>query len=169
MRPTRRRLAARMSLGVNSPTWRSWADKAMAWREAGNEGEAPERGRLNVVSEQDLQDGSWLSSNVHLGSSDAQVEVAIDGGAPTLAEHTQPGQGEELREGWAFSDVRAASANLVSSGNVTQDSSSLWRSELPTDLERGTHTAEVTVTDEHGRTYSDTVRFTVLAEHPEID
>ena len=159
----------RMSLGVNSPTWRSWAEKAMAWREAGSEGEAPERGRLNVVSEQDLQDGSWLSSNVHLGSSDAQVEVAIDGGAPTLAEHTQPGQGEELQEGWEFSDVRAASANLVSSGNVTQDSSSLWRSELPTDLERGTHTAEVTVTDEHGRTYSDTVRFTVLAEHPEID
>ncbi len=159
----------RMSLGVNTPTWRSWAEEAMAWRKAGSTGPAPERGRLNVVSEDDLKEGSWLTSNVYLGSSSSQVEVAIDGGPSTVAEHTQPGTGEKLQEDWEFSDVPAASSNLVSSGNVTKSSSSMWRSELPADLDRGTHTAEVTVTDENGRTYTDSIRLTVVAEHAATD
>lgn len=157
----------RLSLGVNTPTWRSWADETLDWRQAGREGPAPERGRLNVVSEEDLEEGSYLTSNVYLGSSDSQVEVSIDGGASTVAQHTQPGEGEGLKKAWEFSDVPAASANLVSTGNVTQSSSSMWRSTLPADLDRGTHTATVTVTDEYGRTYEDTVRFTVVEEHAE--
>lgn len=161
----------RTSLGINSPTWRAWAQEALTWREddSADKGPAPARGRLNAVSTADLEDGTWLTSNVYLGSSDSRVEVVIDGGTTMTAEHTQPGRGEELRKGWEFSDVPAATANLTSSGNVTQDSSSLWRTKLPADLDLGTHTAEVTVTDEHGRTYTDNVRFTVLDEHPETD
>lgn len=160
----------RMSLGISSPTWRDWAERAWTWREDDSEGKgpAPERGRLNVVTDEDLEGGSWLTSNVYLGSSDTRVEVSIDGRRPVLAEHTQPGRGEALRTGWDYSDVPAASANLVSSGNVTRNSSSLWRTRLPEGLARGTHTAEVTATDKHGRRYTDTVRFTVLDEHPEV-
>lgn len=159
----------RMSLGVNSPTWRAWAEEALTWRESddADKGPIPERGRLNAITEEDLRGGTFLTSNVYLGSSDTRVEVSIDGGQSTVVEHTQPGEGEVLREGFEFSDVPAATANLESTGNVTRHSSSLWRSELPTDLARGTHTAEVTATDEYGRTYTDTVRFTVVAGETE--
>lgn len=159
----------RMSLGVNSPTWRAWAEEALTWREDDDAGKGPipERGRLNALTEEDLAGGTFLTSNVYLGSSDTQVEVSIDGGKSTVAEHTQPGGGEVLREGFEFSDVPAATANLESTGNVTRNSSSLWRSELPTDLSRGTHTAQVTATDEYGRSYTDTVRFTVVADEAE--
>lgn len=158
----------RLSLGVNSPSWRAWAEKALVWHDdkSKDKGKAPEFGPLNVVTEDDLAGGTFLTSNFHLGSKDASVEVSIDGRAPQVAQHTQPGDGEALMTGWEYADVLAASSNLVSSGNVTRDSTSVWRTELPKEMSRGTHTATVKATDRHGRVYTDTVRFTVAKERP---
>ena len=37
----------------------------------------------------------------------------------------------------------------------------LWRLELPADLATGSHTAEVTATDVHGREFTETLTFEV--------
>lgn len=154
----------RLSLGVNSPFWRDWAAKRLAWRDstAADKGVAPSAGNLNVIIEADLAGTTYITSNFYLGTVGATVEVSIDGRAPKVAEHTQPGKGEAFREGWEFSDVPAATSNLLSSGNIARSGSSLWRYALPADLGRGTHTATVKATDRHGRVYTDTVRFTVV-------
>lgn len=150
-----------LALGVNTPFWRDWADKTLQWREAGKEGDAPVLGDEHLVSPTDLAGESWLTANFYAGSTDATVEVSIDGGAAAAAEHTQPMTGETLRKGWQFSDPSAATRNLLSSGNATQSSAHLWRLPLADDLAAGTHAAQVTATDAHGRTFTDTIRFTV--------
>ena len=59
-----------------------------------------------------------------------------------------------------------ASTPLVppSSGAMAQASPHMWQLALPTDLEAGEHTVEVTGTDRYGVTYTDTFTFTVEAE-----
>ena len=150
-----------LALGVNTPFWRDWAGKALEWREGGKEGEAPALGDQHLVSPDDLVGESWLTANFYAGSSDAMVEVSIDGGEAVAAEHTQPMTGEELRKGWQFSDPSATTRNLLSSGNATQSSAHLWRLPLPADLTPGTHAAQVTATDAHGRNFTKTLRFTI--------
>ena len=156
----------RLSLGVNSPSWRAWAPMRLAWRDdkSATKGAAPAFGTLNVVTDEDLKGGTFLTANFYLGSNEATVEVSIDGRRPVLARHTQPLEGEKRQTGWEFADVPAATANLLSTGNVTRNSSSLWRADLPTQLAWGTHTATVKATDRHGRVYTDTLRFTVVDE-----
>ncbi len=156
----------RMALGLNSPAWREWAPAALAWRAdtSPTKAAAPAFGDLNVVTDEDLKGGTFISTNFYLGSTDATVEMSLDGRAPVVATHTQPGTGEATRTGWEFADVASATANLLSSGNVAQNSSSIWRAPLPAQLSWGTHTAKVTATDRHGRVYSETIRFTVVDE-----
>lgn len=152
-------------LGVNSPQWRDWAQKAQEWQDADKEGEAPEAVSERVVTRDDLKQGdSWLTSSFLAGTSDARVEVSFDGKAPRQSEHTQPGKGEALAKGWEFTDPYTASQNLRTSGSVGQSSSHLWRTEIPSDLDLGTHSAEVTGTDRYGRDFTKTVRFTVVED-----
>jgi len=150
-----------LALGVNTPHWRDWAGDALAWRDGGKDGDAPALGDQHLVSAEDLAGDSWLTANFFAGSSDAQVEVSIDGGAAVEAEHTQPMTGEALQTGWEFSDPQAATRNLLTSGSVTRSSAHLWRLPVPAGLEEGTHAATVTATDHRGREYTDTLRFTV--------
>ncbi|WP_040158470.1 calcineurin-like phosphoesterase C-terminal domain-containing protein [Mobilicoccus massiliensis] len=157
----------RFSLGVNSPSWREWAPKRLAWRtdKNENEGAAPEFGDLNVITDEDLKGGTWISANFFAASTKATVEVSVDGRAPKVAELMQPAKGEKLNTGWEFADVEGANANLLSkNGNVPQDGTSIWRAQLPESLNRGVHTATVKGTDRHGRVYTDTIRFTVVDE-----
>src|SRR5690625_2651963 len=152
-------------LGVNSPEWRDWAQEAQDWQDADKEGEEPEPISESVVTREDLADGdTWLTSSFLAGTSDASVEVSFDGTSPVVAEHTQPGEGEELRKGWEYTDPYTASQNLRTSGGVGQTSSHLWRAEIPSDLDLGTHTAEVTGTDRYGREFTETLRFTVVED-----
>jgi hypothetical protein len=150
-----------VALGVNTPHWRDWAADALAWRDGGKEGDAPVLGDKHLVSAEDLAGDSWLTTNFYAGSSDARVEVSIDGGAAVEAEHTQPMAGESLNTGWEFSDPSAATSNLLTSGNATRSNAHLWRLPIPEDLEEGTHAATVTATDHRGREFTDTLRFTV--------
>lgn len=152
-------------LGVNSPEWRDWAQKAQDWQDADKAGEAPEAVSERVVTRDDLKQGeTWLTSSFLAGTSDARVEVSFDGKAPKQSEHTQPGKGEALAKGWEYTDPYTASQNLRTSGSVGQSSSHLWRTEIPSDLDLGTHTAEVTGTDRYGRDFTESVRFTVVED-----
>ena len=157
-------------LGVNSPAWRDWAQKAQDWQDADKAGTAPEPVSERVVTRDDLKEGqTWLTSSFLAGTSDARVEVSFDGKAPKQSEHTQPGRGEALAKGWEFTDPYTASQNLRTSGNVGQSSSHLWRTEIPSNLDLGTHTAEVTGTDRYGRDFTQTIRFTVVEDEAQAN
>ncbi|MEM7615536.1 MAG: hypothetical protein AAF245_10845, partial [Pseudomonadota bacterium] len=49
---------------------------------------------------------------------------------------------------------------------LTDNSQHLWRVDLPETLPVGVHLLEVTTTDRHGRTYSNTMTFEVVEELP---
>ena len=149
-------------IGINSPTWREWAEKAQAWQDADKVGDAPAPIDPLTVSAEDLKDGkSFLTSSFFGGSTEATVSVSFDGGAAVDAEITQPATGEGENKGWEFTDPISATQNLSTTGNVAQSSPHLWRTAVPADLTPGEHTAEVTATDRYGAEYTETVTFTV--------
>lgn len=149
-----------MHLGINSPRYREWFNTH--WEEGmKNEGGAEPYAEPTKVSKRDLQKGTWLTSNVYMGSSDSTVEVSIDGGRPVEAERTQQMDGEANRIGALWSDPAATQQQLVHGGSVADRSMHLWRTPLSKKLKPGEHTAEVTTTDAHGRTFSETLTFTV--------
>lgn len=150
-------------LGLNTPAWRDWAERAKAARSAKQD--IPALGDEGVVERSELGD-SWLTANLNLGSTASTVRVSIDGSAPKAAQHTQPARGEALRKGWEWADPRPTTRNLQSSGGLTEASPHLWRFQLPTGLSTGTHSATVSATDDFGRTSTRTLRFTVVDERP---
>ena len=72
-------------------------------------------------------------------------------------------EGEGQYVGAAHSDPAAVQQQLVHGGSVADRSMHLWRSSLPTDLAPGRHTAKVTATDVHGRSFTETLAFEVKA------
>ncbi|WP_417287588.1 calcineurin-like phosphoesterase C-terminal domain-containing protein [Corynebacterium variabile] len=149
-------------IGINSPTWRKWAEKAQAWQDADKVGDAPAPIDPLTVSAEDLKDGkSFLTSSFFGGSTEAKVSVSFDGGDAVDAEITQPATGEGENKGWEFTDPISATENLSTTGNVAQSSPHLWRTAVPADLTPGEHTAEVAATDRYGAEYTETVEFTV--------
>lgn len=148
--------------GINSPTWREWAQAHQQWKSDGESGPAPTPVPTDSVSVEDVSGGeAWLATSYFGGSTGAEVQVSIDGGASVAAEHTQPAIGEALNVGWEFTETVSGSHNLITGGSLGRSSSHLWRIALPSDLEPGEHTAEITATDRHGRESATTLSFTV--------
>jgi calcineurin-like phosphoesterase family protein len=145
-----------MALGVNTPRYREWfaAHRADA-------GSAPEFTDPLVVSRADLAGTTWLTTNFWMGSTGSTVTATLDGGEPVEAVRTQPMQGEAPKVGAEWSDPVAVQQQLVHGGSIAERSMHLWRLELPADLAVGTHTAEVTATDVHGREFTETLTFEV--------
>lgn len=151
--------------GINSPTWRAWAEEAKQWQDDDKAGEGPGPIETDTVSLADVRSGeSWISSSFFAGSTAADVTFSLDGGESAAGAHTQPATGEALNKGWEFTDPVSATHNLSSSGSMAQASPHIWQFALPADLEAGEHTVEVTGTDRYGVTYTDTLTFTVEAE-----
>ncbi|WP_299051287.1 calcineurin-like phosphoesterase family protein [uncultured Nocardioides sp.] len=164
-----------LSLGLNTPAYRDWfADNQAAARS--NSREAAVRPRATatrgtppparVVTRRDLRGGSWLTSNVFLGTSASSVRVRMTGpdGRPGRwqdAEHTQPMQGEPLRVGAEWSDPTANRETMVHGGGLVDRTSHLWRLALPEDLVSGRHVAQVRTVDRHGRASSRSMTFRV--------
>ena len=149
-------------IGINSPTWREWAEKAQAWQDNDKAGDEPASVDPLKVSAEDLKDGkSFLTSSFFGGSTEATVSVSFDGGDAVDAEITQPATGESENKGWEFTDPISATQNLSTTGNVAQSSPHLWRTAVPADLTPGEHTAEAAATDRYGAEYAETVTFTV--------
>ena len=150
--------------GVNSPTWRAWAEEAQQWQDDEKSGEGPGPIATDTVSLEDVRSGeAWISTSFFAGSTAADVSFSLDGGEATEGTHTQPATGEALNKGWEFTDPVSATHNLSSSGAMAQASPHVWRFDLPSDLEAGEHTVEISGTDRYGVTYTDTLTFTVDA------
>lgn len=145
-----------MALGVNTPRYRDWFATNRP-----NVGAAPELTDPLVVSRDDLAGTTWLTTNFWMGSTGSTVTATLDGGEPVEAVRTQPLQGEAQKVGAEWSDPVAVQQQLVHGGSVAERSMHLWRVELPADLVAGTHTAEVTATDVHGREFTQALTFEV--------
>lgn len=145
-----------MALGVNTPRYREWfaAHRADA-------GSAPEFTDPLVVSRADLVNTTWLTTNFWMGGTGSTVTATLDGGERLDAVRTQPMRGEAPRIGAEWSDPVAVQQQLVHGGSIAERSMHLWRLELPADLAVGTHTAEVTATDVHGREFTQELSFEV--------
>ena len=152
-----------VQLSVNSPSYRQWYVARQKWNDD-KQGKAPELGDLRHITRADLQGGSWLTANFWMGSSDSTVEVTIDGEPAGEAVRTQPMQGEDQRIGPQWSDPHAVAQQLVNGGSVADRSMHLWRLELPTTLDAGTHKAVVTATDAYGLEFDRTMVFKVVEE-----
>jgi calcineurin-like phosphoesterase family protein len=144
------------ALGLNSPRYRQWYTEHLDDR-----GSAPEFEDPLVLTPADLAGTTWLTTNFWMGSTGSTVTVRLDGGPELEAVRTQPMQGEAPRVGAEWSDPAAVQEQLVHGGSIADRSMHLWRFELPTDLAAGTHTAEVTATDVHGREFTDSLTFEV--------
>ncbi|OLT43747.1 phosphoesterase [Saccharomonospora sp. CUA-673] len=147
-------------LGINSPTYRDWAEEREEWND-NPQGEAPELDEPLVVSSEDLAGTTWLTTNFWMGATGSKVDVSIDGAPAKKATRTQEMKGEERKIGLEYSDPYAVSQQLVHGGSTADSAMHLWRFELPADLEVGEHTAEVTATDSYGREFTDTLTFEV--------
>ncbi|MFH5824512.1 calcineurin-like phosphoesterase C-terminal domain-containing protein [Georgenia sp. AZ-5] len=143
-----------MALGLNTLRYRDWYEDNVSKPR----GTAPALENPLTVTGDDLAGDTWLTTNFWMGST---VEVSIDGGEPTEAVRTQQMQGETPLVGAEWSDPAAIHEQFVHGGGLADRSMHLWRLELPADLAVGEHTAEVTATDVHGRTYTDTLTFEV--------
>ena len=206
-RATGRAEEEQMSLSISSPFFREWFTALETWKRtrSGSQGEPPplninDLGDPNLLTPQDLADGSYLMANVWNGSSESRVSVQVDDRQPVSATQTQDADGENVRRGAEYADPAALMRQLqvtrhslestsgneraqgweafrgtkygpgpaqpLEYGQLAQQSSHLWKLPLPDDLAEGTHTATVSVTDRHGRTFQDTLMFEVVAERP---
>ncbi|HEX2245931.1 MAG TPA: calcineurin-like phosphoesterase family protein [Arthrobacter sp.] len=145
-----------MALGLNTPRYRGWYAENVD-----NKGSAPEFTDPLTVSQEDLANQTWLTTNFWMGSTGSTVDVKIDGGKTTEAVRTQQMQGEGQLVGAEWSDPTAVQEQLVHGGSLADRMMHLWRLELPTDLAVGEHTAEVTATDVHGREFTQSLTFQV--------
>jgi hypothetical protein len=156
-------------------------------------------GDVGMITRDDLEGGTWTVVNVWNGDRETNVSVSINGGEAMMASRTQAGEGEEKLRGVEYSDpyamhrqlsdtrraMKSASGNngydmfqgVNMTGNVgpvdswlwTTSSQHLWTVDLPADLPAGIHAMTVEVTDRHGRSFTDTIAFEVVAEIPQMD
>ncbi|HEX2175950.1 MAG TPA: calcineurin-like phosphoesterase family protein [Nocardioidaceae bacterium] len=146
-----------MNLGLNSPRYRDYYARFHA-----NRGSGPDFSDPLTVSRDDLAGTTWLTTNFWMGSTDSTVQVSLDDEQPIEAMRTQPMQGESQRIGAEWSDPVAVQEQIPHGGSLADRTMHLWRVELPADLSVGEHTAEVTATDVHGRTYTRSLTFEVV-------
>lgn len=151
-----------MTLGLNTPAYRDWFATNLPAKGKPKPGNATALGDPLVVKQADLA-SSWLTTNFFMGSTGSTVKVSFDGGRARTADRTQKMEGEGQYVGAAHSDPAAVQQQLVHGGSVADRSMHLWRSSLPTDLAPGRHTAKVTATDVHGRSFTETLAFEVKA------
>ncbi|PQZ98694.1 phosphoesterase [Arthrobacter sp. MYb224] len=147
-----------MALGLNTPAYREWYAQNV---------DQP-RGTVDPlenplsVSQAELSAETWLTTNFWMGSTGSSVEVTLDGEEASLATRTQQMAGERPLVGAEYSDPVAIAEQFVHGGGLAEKTNHLWRLELPTDLTVGAHTATVTATDVHGRSFTEELSFEVI-------
>lgn len=201
--------SAQLHASFNSPRFREWAERLIAYRDLyprSFDQEPPvinrDLGDLYMLTQEDLAEGTWVAVNVWNGSKSSTVSVSINGGDPMPGTRTQAGEGEDKLKGveyadplaiWQQSTISSVAARSVDGGSDTQgyttwqgaewvgrpgpaqrfmltdNSSHLWRVDLPDTLRLGIHSMTVATTDRHGRTFERTYAFEVVDELPNPD
>lgn len=113
--------SVQMSVGVNSPTWRTWYNTLSEWRADNpndDEGATPpvnynDLGDPHMLTPKDLADGSWVTSNFWMGSTDSSARMRIADGDWVQMERTQSAEGEEQLVGAEYADPAAATRQLT--------------------------------------------------------
>lgn len=188
----------------NTPRFRDWATKLIAYSDLyGTPSDiippvtVNDLGDMNMVTLDDLKDGTWVAVNVWNGSKESTVSVSINDGAALSGTRTQEGAGEAKKKGPEFADPLAL-AKQATQGRIafktakgdndgfttwqgtewkgvagpfqrwmlTDNSSHLWRVDLPSELPVGVHTLEAVTTDRYGRTFRIVQTFEVVEELP---
>ena len=83
----------------------------------------------------------------------------------------QSRSGKEANQGYhSFRDLKLGPAvpQPQPMPSVTDRNMHLWTFKLPQGLSVGSHLAEVTILDRHGREFKDTLVFEVLAQRPQM-
>ncbi len=103
--------AQQMSVSFSTPRFRAWAEKLFAYADIYNPPldvvppvTINDLGDRNMLTLDDLADGSWVAINVWNGTKDSVVTVSINGGEAIEAERTQKGEGEAAHVGVDFTD-----------------------------------------------------------------
>lgn len=146
-----------MAVGLNTPAYRDWYEENVDKKY----GTIPALKNPLTVSRAGLANDTWLTTNVWMGSTGSTVKVSIDGEDPVKSTRTQSLTGETALTGAKYSDPVAIAEQFVHGGGLPEKTSHLWRLELPDDLKTGSHTAQVTATDVHGRSFTDKLEFEV--------
>jgi len=146
-----------MAVGLNTPAYRDWYEENVDKKY----GTIPALKNPLTVSRAGLTNDTWLTTNVWMGSTGSTVKVSIDGEDPVKSTRTQSLTGETALTGAKYSDPVAIAEQFVHGGGLPEKTSHLWRLELPDDLKTGSHTAQVTATDVHGRSFTDKLEFEV--------
>ncbi|MGF1456819.1 MAG: calcineurin-like phosphoesterase C-terminal domain-containing protein [Alphaproteobacteria bacterium] len=110
----------RMWLGLNTPGFRSWFERIMAWRAEDRETRDPVPPRTiadlpdpKILTLEDLYGGVYLTANVWNGSSASTVTVQINDGRAVPMIRTQRARGEEAKTGALYADPFAATRQLT--------------------------------------------------------
>ncbi|WP_299771828.1 calcineurin-like phosphoesterase C-terminal domain-containing protein [uncultured Tateyamaria sp.] len=125
-----------------------------------NGGEAMQAERTQSGTGEEKLEGVEYADPFALAMQSTQGSIAarsVDGGDETAGFTTWQGTS------WS------GKANPFQGWMLTDNSSHLWRLDMPTDLPVGTHTVEITVTDRHDRVYRDTIAFEVVEELPNLE
>ena len=103
-----------LHVSFNTPRFRDWAEKLISYT---NLYDVPsditppvtinDLGDMDMLTQADLADTTYLAINVWNGSKDSKVSFTIDGGPATDAVRTQKGDGEEVLDGPTFADPLA--------------------------------------------------------------
>ena len=146
-----------MAVGLNTPKYRAWYEENVD-KEYGT---VPALKNPLSVSRADLAKDTWVTTNFWMGSTGSTVKISLDGKAPVKSVRTQSLTGERALTGAQYSDPVAIAEQFVHGGGLAEKTSHLWRLELPNNLKVGSHTAQVTATDVHGRSFTDKLEFEV--------
>lgn len=108
-----------MWTSLNTPAFRAWFEALTAWQRTPAASRDPvppvsihDLPDVKIVTPKDLAEGTWLTANVWMGSSESVVSVSINGGPMQPMERTQRAQGEEARVGAEFADPFSAQRQL---------------------------------------------------------
>ncbi|MCV3272118.1 calcineurin-like phosphoesterase C-terminal domain-containing protein [Roseobacter sinensis] len=127
---------AQLHASFNSPRFREWAARLIAYRDLYPrtfDQEPPvinrDLGDLYMLTKADLAEGTWVAVNVWNGSKSSTVAVSINEATPIAGTRTQAGEGEEKLTGldyadplaiWQQSTISSVSARSVDGGSDTQ-------------------------------------------------
>ncbi|MEL7470031.1 MAG: calcineurin-like phosphoesterase family protein [Pseudomonadota bacterium] len=120
---------AQMHASFSTPRFREWGERLLAYRDLyqSDWSQTPpvnlrDLGDMNMISKDDLQDGTWVAVNVWNGSAKSTVSISINGGEAREGVRTQTGTGEAKNKGIEFADplalAKQAEVGRVAVGSV---------------------------------------------------